>query len=231
MSHEGKVALRPDSWDALILETVGGGEYGTIDVRGKVVVDIGAHIGGFAMLAAEQGARRVLAYEAGEENFRLLSINASCHPAIDARRAAVWRSDRDGARVRWRASSNARNTGGGSVVACTAVAGVALDDADAVPVTTVAFDAVIDELGTVDLVKIDAEGSEYPILATSRRLDRVHAIVGEYHAVDGLDASMRVPGLDAWTGDALLDLLDERGFDVWVRPIDATLGLFRAVRR
>jgi hypothetical protein len=41
---------------------------------------------------------------------------------------------------------------------------------------------------------------------------------------------MEVPGLAAWTGDALMDLLEDRGFTVETRPIGA-VGMFRATRR
>lgn len=230
MEDDTKLALRPGSWDDLILENVLRGEYGAIDVRGKVVVDVGAHIGAFAVLAAVQGARRVLAFEPGEENYRLLGINASRHAAIEPHRQAVWRSDGDQRRIAWHPSSNARNTGGGSVITAEAIAGVPVDPSNPCDVDTVALDAIVDRVGAVGLLKIDAEGSEYPILATSRRLDRVEAIVGEWHDVDGLDASMRVPGLAAWTGDALMDLLEDRGFTVETKARDR-VGLFRAIRR
>jgi FkbM family methyltransferase len=230
MAHDTKLALRSWSWDALIADNVLRGEYGALDVRGKLVVDVGAHIGAFAILAAEQGASRVLAFEPDAENFRLLSFNASRHPAIEARRAAVWRSDRHEAVLSWRASSNARNTGGGTVIAGRAIAGVPVDPSVCHDVDAVALDAIIDEAGRVGLLKIDAEGSEYPILATSRRLDRVEAIVGEWHDVDGLDASMELPGLDAWTGDALMDLLEERGYTIETMA-DGAAGRFRAMRR
>ena len=42
---------------------------------------------------------------------------------------------------------------------------------------------------------------------------------------------MGVPGLAEWNGDALMDLLDDRGFDVAVRVVDELIGLFRATRR
>lgn len=225
-----KFALRPDSYDDAILHEVFRGEYGALDVAGRTVVDIGAHIGAFAILAAREGARRVLAYEPGEENFRLLTINCASLPAIETYRAAAWRSDRDDATVDWRASSNARNTGGGAVVECTSIAGVPVDGTLRRPVRAIAFDDIVERAGTVGLLKIDAEGSEYPILCTSRKLDRVETIVGEYHDIDGLDERMSVPGLSKWTGEALMDLLDERGFDVASRPVGA-VGLFRAVRR
>jgi len=229
--HDTKVALRPGSWDALIVGTVFGGEYGDIDVAGKTVVDVGAHIGAFSLLAAGQGARRVLAYEPGVENYRLLAINAASCDAIEPHHAAVWRSDRVEPVLRLRPSANASNTGGATVLACGSIGGQAIDDAAGRDVDAIAFDDIVDRVGDVGLLKIDAEGSEYPILATSRRLDRVEAIVGEYHRVDRPHASMRVPGLAEWHGDALMDLLDERGFDVAVRVVDDLSGLFRATRR
>ena len=115
------------------------------------------------------------------------------------------------------------------MILCASVAGTRVDDATPRAVDAVPLDAIIERAGTVGLLKIDAEGSEYPILATSRRLDRVEAIVGEYHEVDAVDASMRVPGLADWTGDALMDLLEERGFEIAVRPV-GRVGLFRAIR-
>ena len=230
MAHDTKVALRDASWDRLILESVLRGEYGALDVRGKVVIDVGAHIGAFSLLAAGQGARRVLAYEPGAENYRLLAINAASCRAIEPHHAAVWRSDRDVAEVAWRPPSNACNTGGGTVIEGRTIAGVPVVEDERHAVAAVALDAILERTGPVGLLKIDAEGSEYPILGTSRRLDRVEAIVGEWHEVGGLDPSMDVPGLAAWTGDALMDLLEERGFTVETQELDA-VGLFRATRR
>jgi FkbM family methyltransferase len=230
MAHDTQVALRAGSWDSLIVESVLHGEYGALDVRGKVVVDVGAHIGAFSLLAAAQGARRVLAFEPGAENHRLLTINAASCAAIEPHRAAVWRSDREVACVAWRPSSNACNTGGGTVVECRTIAGAPVAEGERHSVAAVALDAIIARAEPVGLLKLDAEGSEYPILATSRCLDRVEAIVGEWHEISGLDASMEIPGLAAWTGDALMDLLEDRGFAVETRALGA-VGLFRATRR
>jgi len=229
MRHDTKVALRPGSWDRLIVDAVLDGEYGEIDVRGRVVVDIGAHIGAFAILAALRGARRVVAYEPAAENFRLLAINAAAHDAIEPHRAAVWRSDSEVPALRWRASRNTPNTGGGTVLDCASICGAAPADTGGEVVDVVAFDAIVDRLGAIDLLKIDAEGSEYPILATSRRLDRVAMIVGEWHDVEDVDPSMAVPGLSAWNGEALMDLLEERGYVVETRA-KGPLGVFRATR-
>ena len=84
---------RARSWDRTIFGNVIGGEYGPIDFAGKTVVDVGAHIGSFSILAAANGARRILAYEAGAENFGLLVQNCAALPAVECHHAAVWRSD------------------------------------------------------------------------------------------------------------------------------------------
>jgi FkbM family methyltransferase len=230
MRHDFRIALREWSWDRLIVDNVLQGEYGALDVRGKVVVDVGAHIGAFSLLAAAQGARRVLAFEPGEENYRLLAINAASCVAIEPHHAAVWRSDRDVACVAWRPSLNACNTGAGSVVEGRTIAGAPFAEGERHDVAAVALDAIIERAGSVGLLKVDAEGSEYPILATSRSLDRVEAIVGEWHEIGGLDPSMEIHGLAAWTGDALMDVLEDRGFTVETKAHGA-VGLFRATRR
>ena len=224
------VNVRADSWDMTIFGNVIGGEYGAIDVLGKTVVDIGAHIGSFSILAAMKGARRVLAYEAGADNFDLLVTNCGALPAVECHRAAVWRSDADGASLSWREASNPQNTGGGTVVECATIAGEPTGGGRRCTVRTIPFDDIVERAGTVDLLKIDAEGSEYPILLTSGRLDRVDAIVGEYHEIAGLDERMAIAGVPDWTIDRLREHLDRQGFDVAVMR-KGPLGFFRAERR
>lgn len=230
MEGKGAISVRAQSWDRAIFANVIGGEYGEIDVRGRTVVDIGAHIGSFSLLAAMKGARRVLAYEAGTDNFDLLVRNCGTLPAVECHHAAVWRSDAHGAELSWRPASTPENTGGGTVIECAAVAGEPADAGRRSAVATVPFDDIVERAGTVDLLKIDAEGSEYPILLTSRKLDRIGTIVGEFHDIAGLDARMAIPGVPDWTVERLRAHLERQGFDVDVRRRGA-LGFFRATRK
>jgi methyltransferase FkbM-like protein len=97
-------------------------------------------------------------------------------------------------------------------------------------VTRIPFDDIILGAATVDLLKIDAEGSEYPILLTSRTLDRVREIVGEYHAVSEVPESQAIPGYPEWTIQNLGQHLVLNGFVVQI--CDKGLrGLFRAFRK
>ncbi|MBZ0172927.1 MAG: hypothetical protein K8E66_11140, partial [Phycisphaerales bacterium] len=61
MDGEAQVNVRRQSWDRNISANVVAGEYGDIAFSGTTVVDIGAHIGSFSILAATRGARRILA--------------------------------------------------------------------------------------------------------------------------------------------------------------------------
>lgn len=230
MERKGAISVRAQSWDRTIFANVIGGEYGEIDVRGGTVVDVGAHIGSFCILAVMKGARRVLAYEAGTDNFDLLVRNCATLPAVECHHAAVWRSDARAAELIWRPASQAENTGGGTVIECTAVAGEPAAAERRCSVGAIPFDDVVERAGTIDLLKIDAEGSEYPILLTSRKLDRVGAIVGEFHDIAGLDSRMAIPGVPDWTVERLRAHLERQGFDVDVRRKGA-LGFFRAARK
>ena len=75
----------------------------------------------------------------------------------------------------------------------------------------------------VRMVKVDCEGSEYPILLTSKTLHLVDAIVGEFHEFGtddephtGINEILRVPNYDRFTIKVLKQALERAGFDVAV---------------
>lgn len=198
--------FRPNTYDEVIFKHVVEGEYGPIDFAGKRVLDIGAHIGGFSVLAASSGAKLVHAFEVNAENFELLVQNCDGLPVV-CHRAAVWRSD-VAEKLRWIPSADVQNTGGGGVTAW-------VEGSDAV--TVEAFDDVVLAFDPFDVCKLDCEGSEYQILMTSKFFLKVPLFVGEYHP----DA--RTP--------ALFDLLQRSGYDVEDRPVHSGFGKFTARRR
>jgi hypothetical protein len=73
-------------------------------------------------------------------------------------------------------------------------------------------------------VKIDCEGSEFPILLTSRTLHLIDEIVGEFHEFgpedrphdDTISPEAAVPGHDRFTMIVLKRALSEAGFVVEV---------------
>ena len=69
-------------------------------------------------------------------------------------------------------------------------------------VEAISLDEVLSRFQRARLMKIDCEGSEFPILLTSKLLTRVDRIVGEYHEIPSermlmLAAEARVDGVES----------------------------------
>jgi predicted RNA methylase len=97
--RQATIVMRVGTWDgALVREAAEENRYGFAGKypRETVFLDVGAHIGGFAIAAAERGAR-VWCFEPGPENFGLLMENSAAYlrrGRIRAECKAVWRCDR-----------------------------------------------------------------------------------------------------------------------------------------
>lgn len=198
---------------------------------GDVVLDLGCHIGAFAVRAAGRGAR-VLGYEVSRENYALARMNTARLPAVEVRWGAVWRSDVPAGTLRFTPHPDGENTGGGSVLfldeaahrrfAALAPGGsgaprkppsLAAHEVPAVP-----LDGVLRELGRVRLLKLDVEGAELPILLTARKLGRVDEIVGELHELSAEQIALLPPAARVGDGpydrDRLGAVLGAAGFAV-----------------
>jgi FkbM family methyltransferase len=236
MSAEQSFAFRPGTHDeAMFRHIVTHNEYELPDrfAGDETVVDIGVHIGGFSYLALSRGARRVLGFEAEAGNAACARRNlAEFGPRAEVRHRAVWRSDRPATRLHVTLSDDAPNTGGTSVVWESSGPGVA----------TVGLDEVLLEAtdggkGRVALLKIDCEGSEFPILLTARRLDLIDRIAGEFHEYgcprnpQVIPEHARIDGVREFTVETLVAALERAGFRVtWHRHDESPLGLFFAER-
>jgi FkbM family methyltransferase len=180
---------------------------------GSAVVDVGAHIGVFARACLDRGAAVVWCLEPDPDNFAHLARNLAGDPGARPLRAAAWAGS-GGLRLRPAAPGR---TGEPSVAADApgpAVAAVDLDD--------VVRRAAADGGGRVRLLKLDCEGSEWPLLEGCREWGLVDEVVGEYH----LHGTGRRPG------DAA-GMLARHGFETsWEpNPKEPALGTFRGVRR
>jgi FkbM family methyltransferase len=214
--------FRPGTSDAGVWKcVVGRNEYMICDrfEPDDVIVDVGVHIGSFSFLALQRGAGVVWGFEADEENFRQASQNlGSLSKRIRLINAAVCRSDNPpevmyfgGYPPPHPSAPEMINTGGGSVLRS--------NGGKAVPAK--AFDSIIEEITAkegcrVRLLKLDCEGSEFPILMTSQMLYLVDEIVGEFHAFGGEDipATTRIAGYSSLNGDDLAEFLRHQGFVV-----------------
>ena len=135
------------------------------------VVDAGAHVGIFTLLAS-QWAERVIALEASELNFRLLELNVTRNALtnVDPRHCALWSVSADAVEF-----APAHHSGGGMV------ADGRRGDPGTAEVRAASLDDLVSELGKIDLLKIDVEGAEYDVLGAATCLDAVGTIVGEMH--------------------------------------------------
>lgn len=169
--------------------------YGVLNLhqlRPRTVLDIGAHIGAFALLARRMWPEaRVIACEADPENVRLLQANLGTETSVEIVSAAIVGEDVHEVTFHAVTDKGAANSGGGSCLR------PELGSAPCrVPALSVAELWMSRQIEFCDLLKLDCEGCERPILRKLHDvglLCRVGLIVGEWHASDGLpDTTARV---------------------------------------
>lgn len=198
----GTLRIRSAPMDMHILHRVLGRDEYALDAFSPgsfdVVVDVGAHLGFFAIRAAPL-ARRVISLEPSEENFEILQRNVSHLPNVTPVRAAVAPQPGE---LAFHVSaipsaSSLYPVARHPVKEVRTVRGLTLED-------------VFREHGVerCDLLKIDVEGAEYPILygLPDRLWPSIRRICLEYDPVP--DAPPE------WTGEKLEERLRAAGYRV-----------------
>jgi len=208
--------------------------------RDDVIIDVGAHIGTFSYLCHTKGSRAIYCFEPSKRNFAWLERNVGLLPGVHLSRTAVWRSDGEQTAKVTLSGAAGENTGANSVLA----GGRCIDhprqrfvdsDGDRCQVAAIPLDEILKRFDRVKLLKMDCEGSEFPILLTSRELHRVERIVGEVHEIDQklmalLDAGSRLDGYPAYRLEDLIGRLESVGFRVSSRSGKNHLFVFDASR-
>jgi FkbM family methyltransferase len=120
--------------------------------RGQTILDLGAHIGTFSVLAARAGAR-VLAFEPDASNFALLKMNLSAYSTVEAVPLAV--AGASGRRTLRRQSRF--TTSGWSLCE---------REGDSQCIDCIALPEIWElwHLDHIDLLKVNIEGAEYEII-------------------------------------------------------------------
>jgi FkbM family methyltransferase len=144
---------------------------------GGVVVDIGANIGIFSVLAAERQSRRVFAFEPYPENIRFLRRNVSANRMVNVTVCESAVSGLSG----WQRLYANTNPAGHSLYAASAADRSPAD----IRVLTTTLPEIMDtnRLDRVDFLKIDCEGSEGAILLSTPAdyLKRIGRLAIEFH--------------------------------------------------
>lgn len=187
------IAIRHNKWDAKIIweQFIDRGYLARFRLpagRPPVVVDIGSYIGDFALYCAHELGAQVVAYEPAQENFTMLAKNLDLNPHLADRVTAVNR----GVAATPEIVANVQIIGREIHVSSAWYA-----DDPATEQRTFACDALpelLDRHGlpSVDLLKIDCEGGEYEIIATTPNecYDRIGSIVYEWHKIPGWEVKL-----------------------------------------
>lgn len=173
----------------------------------NVIIDVGAHIGTFALVAATKVPNgKVHAVEASKETFNYLKINVALNrlPNVDISHLAL--SDRRGRAVlhydegNWGHSITKRLSAHGEDVETASLAQFMEDRG----------------IGRCDFMKLNCEGAEFPILlgAPVEVLNRIRMMLVLYHC----DLA------DGYSLDVLLRHLEGAGFAVQMRKRSSQRG-------
>lgn len=164
--------FRPNTQDEAIYNSVfNKNEYQISPFKDTdVIVDVGAHIGSFSLLAWEKQCRNIFAYEANIDNFAVLRKNTE-NTNIHCYHNAI------------RGNYASRTLGSVLPPTMANTGGIAVSKNGDVPVKTL-NDILVEVGGNITLLKLDCEGSEYSIIFESNPLifQHINTITGEFHA-------------------------------------------------
>jgi len=179
VGNKAKFELRVNTSDKLtILETWKTKSYidGNFNIKkDDVVVDIGANIGAFSILAAKTAINgRVFAYEANKENYDLLLKNKALN---NLNNLSVFNLAIAGKKGHINLFISKLNDGAHSIYET--------ESNDCIKVKSITLKDIfsMNKLRKVNYLKIDAEGAEYDILlnAPADAIRKVDKMVLEYH--------------------------------------------------
>ena len=175
--------------------------------KGATVIDIGANVGIFSLLAAKS-ARLVHAFEPEPRNFDLIQQNCRGKSNIVVHNEAIGAID---------------GTASLSIGSSSTAFSLYGDAAETRPVSVRTLSSVFSEydIEYCDFLKLDCEGAEYPILLGSPAeiFDKIGLLAMEYH-----------DHLSSHTHQDIVDRLRTFGFQSAVYHISGTFGMIAAWR-
>jgi FkbM family methyltransferase len=146
----------------------------------RTIVDLGANIGLSArFFSVRYPGAQIVALEPDPQSFVIARRNLRGLGHVSLRHLAV--APAEGTLQLHRVSGESWRTS--SIRTSSILRDQTRSESFTAPAVT--LDSLIEELGRVDILKIDIEGGEYEVLASARLNERVGSIVGELHPVEG----------------------------------------------
>jgi FkbM family methyltransferase len=176
----GVILYRPHD-QCIIEEVYGDGVYSGDAIKpGQTVVDVGGHIGAFALMAARRvgPAGRVIVFEPSPDSLRLLRRNLERNDVPWVRLHETALAEKDGTTLLYTAADGVDNPAADSLVES--------EGRRPVTVTVRTLDAELasEGVGVVDHLKIDVEGAELRVLdGGPKALAAARRVVMEIHTV------------------------------------------------
>lgn len=185
--------------------------------EGDIVVDIGANIGIFSILASQR-AKKVYSFEPVLENFKMLTSNVKLNQKTNCILLNKAVSNTVGSRRLFLADDN---FGGNSF---SGDHWQVKEHSQSIEVETTNLETFIkkNKIDQIDFLKIDCEGAEYEILMNCSKsvLSKIKKISMEFHNFNGDDRVLK-----------LIDFLKENKFEVRVENLDYPIGMIYAVNK
>ncbi|MCE7861649.1 MAG: FkbM family methyltransferase [Chloroflexi bacterium CFX2] len=172
-----------------------------------IIIDVGAHIGTFSILASSKVKRgRVYAIEASQDAFNLLRINVALNRCSNISAHHLALADKEGSITLYHDQGN----WGHSAVKRLSLSSETVDS------LTLSSFMENNEINKCHFMKLNCEGSEFPILLSTTKsvLQKFGTILVMYHC-------------DLWdnnTEDDLVSHLEASGFNCVVRNRDSKRG-------
>jgi FkbM family methyltransferase len=151
--------------------------YGQLNVRGKIVLDVGANIGTFTCWAEDHDAALVVAIEPEPNNFAMLELNTQEAENIHCYNVALT-TDAEVPGKLW-LSTTGKNPGNSSTTRRRGRIGI--------DIVNMSVDALKEEWPTIEVAKIDCEGAEY---------DFMKELIKAYPMLEEVAMEMHLSGFD-----------------------------------
>ena len=165
-----------------------------------VVIDIGSYLGDFSLKSVASGAGKVISFEPNPENFEQLKNSIGDLQNIQVNNLAVW--SKDDLIISF-TNETSKSTG--------------FADESNLRVQTISLDSILTQYEHIRLLKITAEGAEYPIILSSTLLGKCKEIVAEINIIND-NSRLKLPL--SWRRECNIDQLSSHlsssGFEVTI---------------